>query len=100
MSPRDAPTIPDLHSEDLPAFQSNGLRFYCASKMPSAGEARDPYAIRDSSNRLLGGVRPLDPVEPHQQPLSLRPVLPQNESHVSCVRQLRVDGGLKPRLLE
>ncbi len=30
------------------------LRFCCAIKMPTASEARDPNAYRDSSSRLLG----------------------------------------------
>ncbi len=33
------------------------LRFCCASKMTTAGEAREPDDYRDSSNRLLCSAR-------------------------------------------
>ncbi len=34
------------------------MRFCCAAKMPSASEAREPDAYRDSSNHLLDSAGP------------------------------------------
>jgi hypothetical protein len=35
--------------------RSNGLRFYCATKMWTASEARELDVYRECSNRLLAG---------------------------------------------
>ncbi len=55
----------------------NVSRFYCASKMATAGEARDPCAYRDSSKGRGGMIGTFVPPRPHSpESGSCSPTLP------------------------
>ncbi len=57
--------------------RSNGSRFYCAIKMPTASEAREPDAYRVSSNRLLERT-PLGSVLHMIQPIEICILSPES----------------------